>query len=100
MQQIYIANDPMHAHVLCGFLESHGVTAVVQGERIYENRPEVSVQYPTVWVSDDDAGKARELVLEYDAAQKEPARKADWKCPHCGELIEGSFSDCWKCAAQ
>jgi len=29
-------------------VESSGIKAVIQGERIFHNRPEVSVQYPTV----------------------------------------------------
>jgi hypothetical protein len=47
---------------------------------------------------DTDAARA-ETVLS-DALRPASGSKADaWRCPACGESIEGQFAACWRCAA-
>jgi hypothetical protein len=102
MQQVYVAGHPMDAHLVKGFLEAHGVAAVVRGETLFGVRGEAPMTadtLPTVWVLDDGAvGRARDLIAEYlqrraaDAAHGHP-----WQCPTCGERVEPQFTECWRC---
>jgi len=48
---------------------------------------------PELWVMDDDQlERARSLLHEL---RHPPHRR--WRCPGCGELIEGPFEQCWNC---
>lgn len=52
---------------------------------------------PELWIVDDDAyEKALQILKPYYQAMRQPA--PDWKCT-CGESLEGSFGECWKCGA-
>ena len=50
---------------------------------------------PEVWIADDDRLEAARTLL--DQLRHPPFRR--WVCTHCGELIEGAFTQCWKCGA-
>lgn len=48
---------------------------------------------PEVWVSDDEQLEhARVLLVQL---RHPPARH--WRCPGCGESIDGPFEQCWNC---
>ena len=52
--------------------------------------------YPELWVSDDrDYERALKILQPY--YDQESAELAPWKCPGCGELVEGEFGQCWNC---
>ena len=69
MQQVYTAAHPTDAHLVKGFLEAHGIRAIVRGEAIFGLRGEVPMTadtLPTVWVFDESAvGRAQELIAEF-----------------------------------
>ena len=49
---------------------------------------------PQIWIQDgQDASIAHEVLALVDQAPTQPA----WKCPACGEAIEGQFAQCWNC---
>jgi hypothetical protein len=52
--------------------------------------------WPELWITHDDQyTRARELVeatLDADAHNGQ-----SWQCPHCRELLEGQFAQCWNC---
>ena len=50
---------------------------------------------PEVWIADDDQLDAARTLL--DQLRHPPFRR--WVCGQCGELIEGPFTQCWKCGA-
>jgi hypothetical protein len=53
---------------------------------------------PELWVLHDDDLSAAQHIL---AAHNAPASAAaQWRCVHCGELIEGQFGACWQCGNQ
>ena len=55
--------------------------------------------WPQLWVTDDDDIPAAErLIEELLGLHAEPA--PDWRCPRCGETIEGQFAACWNCGAE
>jgi hypothetical protein len=102
MKQVYMAQDPIEAHLVVDLLQAQGIAATVQGEHLFAIRGVVPISYPTVWVLDDDYERARQVALDYDQGQYDlPGRKgppaAPWTCPNCGEQIEGQFDQCWNC---
>ena len=127
MMKVYSALDPADAHAVCGYLEAHGIEAIVQGEELWGGRGELAFDMntaPSVWVvTDEDAERARRLIDEsrgrggrsecekcgYDLrGLTEPRcpecghpfpKPATWTCPACGEEIEEQFNACWKCGA-
>ncbi len=71
MQRVYVADHPVGAHVVKGFLEESGIPAVVQGDMLFWVRGEIPVTQdtaPSVWVDDDAADRARRLIEEHQAA--------------------------------
>lgn len=102
MKQVYIATNPLDAELVKGFLEAHGIEAVVRGNAVFALRGEVPMTpetLPTVWVVDDGAAtRARELIDErHRGRDSGPQDTAPWPCPRCGEQVEPQFTDCWHC---
>ena len=103
MKQVYLAENPIEAHMVVDLLAEEGIAATVQGENIFAVRGALPISYPTVWVlDDDDYERARKLALEYDreeyaAPGSEDLPRKPWTCPQCGERIEGHFDACWHC---
>ena len=106
MKKVYLAENPIAAHMVVDLLQVEGIAAVVQGEHIFAVRGALPVSYPTVWVLDEEHyDRARELALEYDRDQTagpdgESPPAEPWTCPQCGEPIEGQFGLCWQCGAE
>jgi len=48
-----------------------------------------------VWIADDEQLQAARALLH--ELRHPPFRR--WVCAACGELIEGPFTQCWKCGA-
>ena len=90
------------AHLIRGFLQSHGIEAIVRGDFLTGGWGELPVDVCAVWVT-DDARFAEADQLVQDFLKGAPARihggKA-WICSRCGEHIEGQFTACWQCGAQ
>jgi hypothetical protein len=79
------------ADIRC-FVRNEGLVGVV-GEIPYVEC------WPELWVvRNGDALRARGLIDE--ARQATPAPGPDWRCESCGELVEGQFASCWRCAGQ
>jgi len=71
MKQVFVARDPVEAHLVKGLLESRGIDAEVRGEALWGTRGETPLTpetLPTVWVLDDKkASEAARVVKEYSA---------------------------------
>jgi len=52
--------------------------------------------WPELWVVDDDRFAKARAIIRKTLAPLESVKKP-WLCTHCGETIEGQFSECWKC---
>jgi hypothetical protein len=100
MTQVFIARNPLEAHVVTGVLEAAGIAAEVRGDALWSARGELPLTadtLPTVWVLDDDRlSEALSVVRDY-VAEPPAAAGPPWTCPACGEEIEPQFSHCWKC---
>lgn len=98
MKLVHTAKHPTEAHLIRGMLEAEGIRSIVRGDQLYGAYGELPI-LPTVWILDDTlAAYADRLVIEFlrgSAAQRYGHER--WTCPHCGETLEGQFTDCWKC---
>ena len=103
MKQVYIADDPTEAHLVKGILEQYGISCEIRGEALWIARgglPLASETLPTIWIIDDSRfEEATELTERFKNGTLTSGTDIDWKCPECGEEVEGQFTDCWQCGA-
>lgn len=103
MKQVYIADDPTEAHLVKGILEQYGISCEIRGEALWISRggvPLTSETLPTIWIKDDGRyEEAKELTERFQKGTLTTKTGSDWKCPECGEEVEGQFTDCWQCGA-
>ena len=102
MKQIHTAKHAMEAHLVKGFLESNGIEAVVKGDYLTGGWGELPVDLCTVWIKNDALyDRANALLVTFlrgDHAQF--FRDDNWRCPQCGEQLEGQFTACWSCGTK
>ena len=75
-ERVWRAEDPAHAHLLAGLLESHGIAATVHGESRFAGAGSLvpADALPTIWVAATDAARARELLKRHhDSDTQSPA---------------------------
>lgn len=95
MRRLTTAPNLAIATLWADLLGQAGIAATVQ--RIYSSSiagelPPDQAQ-PEVWVSDDERlEQARALLAEL----RHPVQRS-WRCPGCGERVEGPFDECWNC---
>jgi hypothetical protein len=101
MKQVYIADDPVEAHLVKGILEQYGISCEIRGESLWRARgglPLTSETLPTIWIVDDSKfEEATELTERFQNGTLTANAGTDWKCPECGEEVEGQFTECWQC---
>jgi hypothetical protein len=101
--KLYTGRDAMDAHHVRAILEGEGIPCTVMGEGLSSARGELPMTaetLPAVWIQEDDADHGLRVVREFLAtpSHEDPGVAAlDWTCPHCGELVEGQFAQCWSC---
>ncbi len=98
MTLIYSSDNLILIHHLRNCLEAEHIACVVKNEGLHSVVGEVPAQecWPELWVENDAlAEEARERVAELLQAPEEP--QPPWRCPHCGEQVEGQFAVCWQC---
>jgi hypothetical protein len=104
MQRIYSARHPADAQMLKDLLAAEGIDTLIRGGDLFGARggaPLTPDTLPSVWVvKDEDFERAMTFVGRY--ARREPLHDwpaGKWRCWRCGEILEGQFTDCWKCGA-
>jgi hypothetical protein len=104
MTKIYGARDLAEAHFVKGLLEAEEIPAVIQGgalQAVLGEVPMTPESLPSVMVNERDAERAMQIVNEMKhGGPAATESQVAWKCPKCGEEIEGQFSSCWKCGAE
>jgi hypothetical protein len=104
MKRVYGARDLAEAYFVKGLLDAEEIPAVVQGGALQAVLGEVPVNpesLPSVWVNEQDVDRAMQIISEMKEggpATIEP--QSNWTCPKCGEVLEGQFSNCWKCGTE
>jgi hypothetical protein len=99
MKQLHVARHAPEAHLVRGFLASHGIAAEVRGELLTSGWGELPLDVCSVWVKDDgDYARAAELVKDFFTGADARRHGGEaWTCANCGEALEGQFTQCWHC---
>jgi hypothetical protein len=95
MKRLIQAPNAALAHLWAAQLRDAGFDVSVQREFAGGIAGEIPVDQalPEIWIMDNDQFKrARQVLADL---QNLPHRR--WHCPHCGELVEGPFEQCWNC---
>jgi len=104
MKRIYGARDSTEAVFIKGLLESEEISAVVLGSALDAARgdiPFTAASLPSVWVNESDVERATQIVDEFHrGGPAATQRQVPWKCPRCGETLEGQFTTCWNCGTE
>lgn len=96
MKRVYTAADPLLVGHVEALLDGRGIPCVVRNRHLaggVGELPPIEV-WPEIWVHDEDAFAAERLVAELET---ESAPGTEWRCPECGERVEGQFGMCWRC---
>lgn len=73
MKRVHVASNPVEAQFLRAFLESAGIAAAVRGEHLFGLRggvPMTAETLPSVWVDDEDAERATQLLQQLEARSR------------------------------
>jgi hypothetical protein len=70
LKKIFVALNPLEAHLIRGLLEGEGIAAEVHGEALFGLRPEIGIAsdtLPAVWIiNDEQLGSALQLVADFE----------------------------------
>lgn len=96
LKKLMVMADRTELGFYQGVLEAEGIACTVKNEFLSGAMGELPVNetWPELWVNENDLPRARQLLA---AMASTPAVQV-WRCPDCGELIEGQFTDCWRCS--
>jgi hypothetical protein len=99
LRKVHSSDSIVEIAHLRNVLESAGIACIVRNDRLGGVVGEIPFLecWPELWVAENGHWlKARSLVEE--VLHGRPAAVA-WRCPGCGETIEGQFALCWSCGA-
>ncbi len=100
MQRLYQARDRIEAQWLLDRLAEQGIGATLLGDYLAGAAGELPVDiYPTLWVIEDAALPRAQAILSRFLAELAAESGPPWRCPTCGEQVEGAFELCWNCGA-
>ena len=99
VKQLHAARHSLEAHLIRGFLASHGIAAEVRGEYLTSGWGELPVDVCSVWIVEErEFDAANALLIEFlKGSYARRFRDQAWSCPACGERLEGQFTACWAC---
>ncbi len=100
MKTIFSSLNLVEVHHLKNLLQSAGIRCRIRNEDLVRLAgevpfPECALQL--VVEREEDHPAAEKLLAEFLRPQSRPVKP--WRCPDCGETIEGQFTACWKCGS-
>lgn len=101
--RIFSTRDEAEARALRRQLAIAGIEAIVTGERLGVAFGLDTINQdalPSLWVDSRDAERAAAVVQQWIASgadEFDAAELTAWRCPACGETVEGQFAACWNC---
>jgi rubrerythrin len=91
----------LEVEAAASLLRQEGIVARILNQAVAGALGDIPAQHtlPQLWIErDEDEPTARAVVERLLAEQQGAARaRPAWRCPVCGELIEGQFTECWNC---
>jgi len=99
MQALYSSLNLLEVHHVKNLLEAEGIRCQIRNELLSRLAGEIPFTEcaPELWLLDEhDLERAQRVLTDF---RRGPAAAPPWKCPSCGEALEGQFSACWHCGA-
>ena len=96
--KVYSAPNLAMVGNMKNILEIHGIACEIRGENRYIGAGELPPIecWPELWVTDESKlAQAKQIIAE--ALKPSENELVTWKCPNCGEVVEGQFTECWNC---
>lgn len=94
-----LASHESLAHIghLKNLLEQAGISCLIKNDQLSGALGEIPFLdcLPELWVVRDQDVPRAEAILA--AVHAPAADRGDWRCPRCGETVEGFFAVCWQC---
>ncbi|MCP5150038.1 MAG: DUF2007 domain-containing protein [Ectothiorhodospiraceae bacterium] len=102
MRRVYGPDDFVVIGQLRAFLESSHVRCMVRNELLMGAAGELPPTecLPELWVLDDDQLERARALVEAFLRPPHDAEAVQWRCPRCGEVLEGQFTQCWSCGTE
>lgn len=100
MFKLYAGTDGMLTGALSALLEAEGIRCLVKNEHLGGGAGALPLTecWPELWVLEEaDLPRARRILGQ--VLRPESRGREGWRCPACGEGLEGQFEQCWKCGA-
>ena len=100
LARLFSARNDFEAHHIRVVLEAAGIRAMVIGEQLGQARGELPMSFatsPCVWVDASDLERAQAVPAEARGESERDDPADAWTCPACGEYVEPTFDQCWKC---
>lgn len=100
MKLLYSSPNVMVVGHVRNLLDVEGIGCQLKNEFLGGGIGELppTESWPELWVDEQDFAAAQQLLDEF--LQDPPDVLPDWRCPNCGERIEGQFSACWRCGTE
>lgn len=101
MKVIYSHANLALAGYVQGVLADHGIECRLRNQflaGVAGELPPVEC-WPQVVVDDDRLEAQAKALVEELLREADHRPLPEWRCPGCGELIEGQFTACWSCGA-
>lgn len=95
MNTLYLAADPVEAHLLRDYLAARGIEVALPDLHAWGGRGDLPVNlYPRLLLRDESQRPAALAAL---AEWERPVHdREDWRCA-CGETSPTTFERCWAC---
>ena len=97
MRLLYSSLKLLEVYHLKNLLEAEGIACEIRNELLSRLAGEIPFTEcaPQLWLLDErDHARAQRILSDFCyGGASGPA----WRCPKCGEALEGQFSACWHC---
>ncbi len=100
MRPLYSSLNLHEIYHLKNLLAAEGIRCEIRNELLSRLAGEIPFTEcaPQLWLADErELERAARIVRDFRRA---PAAMPAWKCPNCGESLEGQFSACWRCGTE
>ena len=101
MKRVFASPDRAAVEIVRQLLREAGIGSTVFNESTGAILGDIPffVANPEVWILyDDQEADARQVVHDFETGEaRDRLDRRPWRCPTCGEQIEGQFSQCWRC---
>ena len=97
MKKVYSSEHGFMTEHIKEILEEEGIDCMIKNLNLSGAMGEIPPIecWPEIWIlHDEDYNQANSIVE--DLTKDSSEYQSSWIC-HCGEKIEGQFTDCWNC---